>query len=204
MNFALIAATALPFVISPGASFTITIGAATLGDRRAPVKVWAGTSLGIILIAGIAGLSGIGQLIAGSDSAQTLFGITGGAVLIALGVISLIKTLHFTPQAREPIQPNPRLVLWAFLAVITNVKAISLYALVVPTLYGAGASGLALFLAFAAVHMILLLLWLGLLGEVVKRIPALGTARRARTILLLFTAATLIFLGSRTFINAVL
>lgn len=202
MNLALIAATALPFVISPGASFTITINAATTGDRRAPLKVWAGTSLGIVLIAGIAGFSGFGELIAGSNGAQTIFGVTGGAVLIALGVTSLIKTLHSSAHAKKPDQPDPRLALWAFLAVITNVKALSLYALVVPTLHGAGISGLALFLVFAAVHVIMLLFWLGLIGEIVKRIPALGASKRARTILLLLTAATLILLGSRTLIDA--
>jgi threonine/homoserine/homoserine lactone efflux protein len=203
VNLALLAATALPFVVSPGASFTITVSAAITGDRRAPVKVWVGTSLGILLIAGFAGLSGLGQLIAGNDVARTIFGVVGGVVLIAIGLATVVKTVRQKPSDDQSQRPVPRLVLWAFLAVITNVKALSLYALVVPALSGAGVEGIAVFLAFAAVHVVMLLVWLTLLGAVVRVAPVLGTSRRARAVLLLLAALTLIALGFRSLIDAV-
>jgi threonine/homoserine/homoserine lactone efflux protein len=59
----LLASFALPFVLSPGASFTITVTNAASGDRLSPIKVWAGTAIGIGLIALAAGLSGLGALV---------------------------------------------------------------------------------------------------------------------------------------------
>jgi threonine/homoserine/homoserine lactone efflux protein len=198
VNFALLAATVLPFVVSPGASFTITISATVTGDRWAPVKVWVGTSLGILVIAGVAGLSGLGHLISDSDVARTLFGLAGGLVLITLGVTTLIKTLRPERGSGELQRPGPWLIFWAFLTVIANVKALSLYVLVVPAMHGAGGTGAVLFLAFAAVHIVMLLAWLLLLGAAVTVIPGLGTSQRARTVLLLLAAAALIVLGGRT------
>ncbi|WP_139416196.1 LysE family translocator [Agromyces laixinhei] len=203
MNIALLAATALPFVITPGASFTITVSAAITGDRRAPVKVWSGTSLGILLLAGVAGFSGLGQLVAGSDVARIIFGVVGGVVLIAIGIVSLTKTMGRPKDGSDqPPRPAPRLVLWAFLAVITNVKALSLYGLLVPSLSGIGVDGPALFLAFAAVHVVMLFAWLTLLGVVVRSVPWLGTSRRARDLLLLLAAVTLVALGAWSLVDA--
>jgi threonine/homoserine/homoserine lactone efflux protein len=203
VSLALLAATALPFVVSPGASFTMTIGAATAGDRRAPLKVWAGTALGIVIIAAIAGLSGIGQLIAENDFVRTVFGAVGGTVLIVIGISSLVKAVRASTTAEHARRSGPRLVLWAFLALITNLKALSLYALVVPTLNGVDIQGPALFLIFAIVHVTMLLAWLVLLGAAVNAVPVLGESQRARSILLLFAALTLVVLGALTIINAV-
>ena len=91
---------------------------------------------------------------------------------------------------------------WAFLALITNVKALSLYALVVPGLDTAALAGPALFFLFAGVHVAMLLLWLALLGEGVRRIPSIGTSPRVRAGLLTIAAATLIAIGVRTLLEA--
>jgi threonine/homoserine/homoserine lactone efflux protein len=91
-------------------------------------------------------------------------------------------------------------VLWAFLALVSNVKALSLSVLVVPAIRGAGIDGLALFLAFAATHVTMLLIWLTLLGIIVTAVPVLAKSRRARTALMLLAAVTLIALGVRTLI----
>lgn len=202
MTLALLALTALPFVVSPGASFAITIDAASSDDRRAPVKVWAGTALGIAVIASIAALSGIGRLLAENDTARSIFGVVGGTVLVLLGVSSLIKALKST----RPLAPSPRparqLVLWAFLALVTNVKALSLYALVVPGIDTDGLTAPTLFFLFAGVHVVMLLLWLTLLGEGVRRIPSIGASPRVRAGLLSVAAVTLLVIGTQTLTEA--
>ena len=68
MTLALLALTALPFVVSPGASFAITVDAVSKGDFRAPTKVWAGTSVGIVAVVSVAALSGLGSFL---DDHQT-------------------------------------------------------------------------------------------------------------------------------------
>lgn len=50
----------LPFVLSPGASFALTLSGAAGGDRTAGLRVGIGTSIGIALIAAVAGLSECG------------------------------------------------------------------------------------------------------------------------------------------------
>lgn len=202
MSIALLAVTALPFVVSPGASFNITIGAAVDGDRRAPFKVWAGSALGIVLIASVTGFSGLGQLIASSSMARAVFGIVGGLVLIAIGASSLVKAFRATAAPDSKPRASSRLILWSFLAIITNVKALSLYALVVPGLHVIGMDGPTLSLTFAVVHIALLLIWLLMLGALVRAVPILGKSGRARTILLVLAASTIILLGTLSLIGA--
>lgn len=202
MTLAFLALTALPFVISPGASFAITVDAASSGDRWAAFKVWLGTTLGIAIIASIAALSGIGRFLAENDTARAIFGVAGGAVLVLLGANSLVKAFRSHGSTSSVTRPARKLVLWAFLALITNVKALSLYALVVPGLDTSARSGPALFFLFAGVHVLLLLVWLTLLGAGVRRIPSIGTSPRVRAGLLSITAATLVVTGTQTLIEA--
>lgn len=195
MNPALLAFTALPFVVSPGASFAITVNAAVDGDRRAPLRVWIGTSLGIALIAASLGISGLGTSVIGNSAVLLVFRLVGGVVLVSLGAISTIKAIRAWNQ---PLQDSPRatrLVPWSFLAVVTNVKALSLYVLVVPATAGSGPAGLPLYALFAALHITMLLAWLTLVGLIVRTVPLLRTSARARGILAVTTSAVLIYLG---------
>lgn len=204
MTLGLLALTALPFVVSPGASFAITVDAASSGDRRAPLKVWAGTTLGIAVIASVVSVSGVGRFLAENDTARTIFGVAGGAILIALGASSLIRALRSRRPTTSKPRPARRLVLWAFLALVVNVKALTLYALVVPSLGTATLTGPTLFFLFAGVHVALLLLWLTLLGEGVRRVPRIGTSPRVRAGLLSVAAATLVVIGTRTLLEALI
>ncbi len=204
----LLAGVALPFVVSPGASFTITVTSAATGDRLSPVKVWAGTALGITVLALVAGLTGVGGLVAGSAPAQLAFGVVGGGVLAAFGVSALRTSL----QPERPGRPGrpghtsasagpAPLVLWAFLALVTNVKALSLYALVVPTVQ-ADVHGLGLYLGFGAVHVAMLLVWLVLVGLAVMLVPGMRS-ERARRGLGALGGASMIGLGGLTLATAV-
>lgn len=85
-----------------------------------------------------------------------------------------------------------------------NVKALTLYALVVPGLGTVRLTGSTLFFLFAGVHIALLLLWLTLLGEGVRRVPRVGTSPRVRAGLLSIAAATLVVIGAWTLLEALL
>lgn len=202
MSVATLALTALPFVLSPGTSFAITIDAAGRGDQRAPLKVWTGTALGLAVIASITAFSGIGEFFTAHDTARTVFGSVGGAILMTYGILSGIKALRAaqTPETTQP--PARRLILWAFLALITNIKALTLYTLVVPNLRTAGSSAPALFTAFTAVHAVMMLAWLLLVGEGVRHIPGIATSPRVRAALTGIAALTLVTIGTQTLLRS--
>jgi threonine/homoserine/homoserine lactone efflux protein len=195
VNPGLLAFTALPFVLSPGASFGITVNSAVGGDRRAPLRVWIGTSLGIALIAVSLGISGLGVSVIGYPVVLLVFRLLGGAVLLSLGTVSLVKAIRAWNRPLPEPRPATRLVLWSFLAVVTNVKALSLYVLVVPTTAGTGPTGLPLYALFAAIHIAMMFVWLTLVGLIVRTLPLLQTSPRARGILIAATSAILIYLG---------
>lgn len=202
MTVALLVLTAIPFVVSPGASFAITVDAASTGDRWAAIRVWAGTALGIAVVASIAAVSGLGQFFAQHDVARTIFGVVGGVVLIALGVSALVKAIRSLRQPLQVARRSGRYFLWSFFALITNIKALSLYVLVVPGLGANNVTGSAVFFLFAGVHIVLLLVWLTMLSEGVRRIPSVGTSPRVRAGLLGLAAVTLIGAGGQSLIGA--
>ena len=180
MSLGLIVLTLLPFVVTPGASFTITVSAAADGDRRASLRVWGGTALGIALIAGAAALSGIGDYVESSQTARTVFGLLSGAVLLGLAVGAGRRVRAVLVADITETRPQQRLVLWAFVALVTNVKALSLYALVLPAALVPGAAGLAAYACSAAVHIVMLLVWLSVVGALVRRTPALRAGAGTR------------------------
>jgi threonine/homoserine/homoserine lactone efflux protein len=90
-------------VVSPGASFAITVSSLLAGDKRAPVKVWVGTALGIFLVAAVAAFSGLGRLLAVSGTSRTIFGLIGGLVLVAIGISSLVRVV----RPKQIAEQNP-------------------------------------------------------------------------------------------------
>lgn len=203
MSLGLIALTLLPFVLAPGASFTITVGAAVDGDRRVPLRVWAGTAQGLALIAVAAAVSGVGDYVAGSPTARTAFGLIGGVVLVGLAVGSGLRARSVLTDGVTEARPQQRLVLWSFHAVVTNVKALSLYAVVLPTAVTAEMDSFTTFAAAAAVHITMLLAWLTLVGTLVRSTPALRRSARGRAALFAVAALALAALGLRSIVEMV-
>ncbi len=197
----LLITTALPFVVSPGTSFAITVSAAVQGDRRSPVKVWAGTALGIALIAAVVAATGVGAFVAHNQTARSVFNIVGGLVLTSLGAAAAVRAVRRGHGHALVVGPPRRLLLWSFLTVITNVKALSLYALVVPTATRSGLTGQTLYAGFATVHIVLLLAWLLLLGLAVRMMPRLGRSSRAQTVLVIIASLMMIGLGAGAIIE---
>ena len=201
MSLGRIALTLLPFVVTPGASSTITVSAAVDGDRRAHLRVWAGTALGIALIAVVAAVSGVGGHVASSQTTRTVFGLASGAVLLGLAAGSGMRARRTLRDGITQPPAQPRLVAWAFLALVTNVKALGLYVVVLPAAVPERASGLAAYTSFAAVHTAMLLAWLVLVGTLVRRTPALRGSARARATLFVLAALALCALGVRSIVD---
>jgi threonine/homoserine/homoserine lactone efflux protein len=187
----------LPFVLSPGASFALTVSGAATGDRAAGLRVGLGTALGITLIAAVAGTSGVGVVVASNTLIRAWFEIVGGLLLIAFGAAPLVKTWRArSPAASQRSEPRPvRLVAWGFVAVITNAKALALYVIVVPSTMSAEASPFAGYATIAAVHIALLFVWLALIAVLITRVPAIAHSHRIMMGLQLAASGVLIGLG---------
>ena len=210
MNVVELAAVAIPFVVSPGASFVLTLEAAVAGDRRAPLGVWIGTALGISIIALIAGLSGLGDIIMRDHVMRVVLRLVGGSILIFFGAASLFKVRKPPSdtglQTPEPGRHRQRrvhegLTIRAFLIVITNVKALSLYLLIVPTITHGGITGLPLYVAFAATHIVLLFVWLALISCLVFAVPVIARTPVIQVGLRAFAGLALIILGAKSMLD---
>ena len=201
MTLALLALTALPFVVSPGASLAITVDATSKGELRAPTKVWAGTSVGIVAVASAAALSGIGSFLDGQPTVRQMFTVVGGAVLMVLGITSGVRAVRSIRRPMTAFRSSGGLIPWAFVALITNVKALTLYIVVVPHLRGGDLGTGALIPTFAAIHILMLLAWQALLGQVVRRIPRLSTSPPLRACLAGLASASLIAMGAQVLVS---
>lgn len=213
MNVWELVAVAIPFVVSPGASFVLTLEAAVAGDRRAPLRVCIGTALGIGIIALIAGGSGLGEVIVRDHVMRIGLGLVGGSILIFFGAASLFKARK--PPSDTGLQtPEPgrhrqrrvheRLTIRAFLIVITNVKALSLYLLIVPTIADGGITGLPLYVAFAATHIVLLFVWLALISYLVFAVPVIARTPSVQVGLRGFAGLALVVLGAKNLLDVLL
>lgn len=192
-------AVALPFVVTPGASFTLTLAHATRSQSNSWRRIALGTAAGIVLLALAVGATGLGAALSAVPVIRVTLGLVGTTVLIAFGVVVLVKAIRPASGAAEESAPA-NLVRWSFAAVVTNPKALSLYAIVVPTLAGPELHGFALFGSFAVVHIALLTAWLCITHYSVTRIP--GLARSPRLQRGLFVAAGVAMIGLGCFTAA--
>ncbi|MEO7017476.1 MAG: LysE family transporter [Leifsonia sp.] len=193
----------LPFVLSPGASFALTIGGAAAGDRAAGLRVGFGTSIGIALIAAVAGISDVGLLVASNELIRAWFEILGGLLLIGFGVMPLVKSWRARRRggSQRSEQRPVRLVAWGFVAVVTNVKALALYVIVVPSTIPGGTSALEGYATIAAVHIVMLFVWLALVTVLVARVPAIADRPRIAVVLQALASGVLIVLGVQSSVS---
>lgn len=195
-------AVAVPFVITPGASFTLTVSHATQSRSPGWRRVAVGTGAGLLLLAVVLGASGLGGVLTSAPRLRVALGLLGGAILIAFGVTVLTRAARPKARGAEPRAPR-NLVRWSFAAVVTNPKALTLYALIVPSLASDTLRGITLFTSFAAVHIAVLSMWLCLTHHCVTRIPALARSDRLQHLLLATAGLVMIVLGIRTGIHAI-
>lgn len=187
-------AVAIPFVITPGASFTLTLAHAVRREGRSWLPIAAGTGLGILVLALLMGATGIGALLNGSPTARLLLGLVGAVVLITFGVLIMTRARRAPPEQSSPTRPRS-LLRWSLVAVLTNPKALALYVVIVPTLPTAQVEGGFLFVLFAAVHIMLLAGWLFVVHSVATQLPVLARSIRLQRFLVTLAGVAMIILG---------
>ena len=181
--------TLLPFVISPGASFALTLSATSARIPHAALKVWTGTTAGIALLA-LASALGIAHLVMQYPVLKTLLSVLGGMLLIYWGIRLCLPASHQSPA---PVLPA-RLIGSAFIIVISNIKAILLYVAILPALLTAQHSPFAFYLAALLVHGTLLLIWLLFVSTCLRRLPVPIVQRPLRYA----SGAFMIWLGGKS------
>lgn len=187
-----LAQTLFPFVISPGASFVLTLSASTAGVPFAALKVWAGTALGLAVLA-VASALGVARLVLHYPLLQTLLAMIGGALLVFWGV-RLCQ--HSPAQAQRPLPP--RLVASAFTIVVSNIKAITLYVVVLPALLHS-VDPLTFYAHALGLHAVMLLAWLLLVSFGLRHLPHLAALRH---VLLKASGLFMIWLGGKSLLSA--
>lgn len=149
------------------------------------------------MIAAATGLSGLGELVADHPVVRAWFEIIGAALLITFGALPLIKAwrARSLAEGRARAARPRRLVAWALVTVVTNAKAWAIYVVVVPPALSAGTPALEGYTWVAAVHIVILFAWLGFLGALITRVPAIATRPRIVVGLQLAASAMLIVMG---------
>lgn len=187
-------AVAIPFVITPGASFTLTLAHAIRREGHSWLPIVSGTALGLLALALLLGATGIGALLSGSPTVRFLLGVVGAAVLIAFGFLIMASARRAGPDHATPARPRS-LLRWSLTAVLSNPKALTLYVVIVPTLPTTHLRGLPLFASFAAVHIGLLAGWLVLVHLTASHLPRLARSARLQRALVILAGLAMIILG---------
>jgi threonine/homoserine/homoserine lactone efflux protein len=201
----LIAGAVVPIVVTPGASFALTVAASAAGVPKAGAHVALGTAGAVAVIAACACASPLGALVSGSTVLTTALTCAGGGALVVLALRTAAGVLPGR-TAVEAADPAPErgtaVVRRAFLATIGNPKALTVYLAIVPAIATAAGSPLpAVGTAFAAIHIAATFAWLGTVGWAVARAPCL-TGPRARRAIRLASAAGLAATGIALAISA--
>lgn len=93
-----------------------------------------------MLIAVAVGATGLATWVNTVPILRATFELIGMAILIAFGIAVLLKAVRLRVAAGEA-RPD-HLVRWAFIAVITNPKALGLFVVVLPTVAHPGLHGI--------------------------------------------------------------
>ncbi|RXJ72854.1 hypothetical protein CS022_13465 [Veronia nyctiphanis] len=158
----------LPFALSPGASFTLTMSNVTHSGIKGAFSVIAGTGIGILIHAFLVGV-GISQLLASSKLAMATLNIVGFVFLFWLGVKLIYSGVNSRNTPIADSDELPVTVSQALSLNIFNAKSVLLYLTVVPLFAG---NALTDFMTLGVVHTGIMASWLFLCSFL------LGMARR--------------------------
>jgi threonine/homoserine/homoserine lactone efflux protein len=185
----------LPLVITPGASFALTVSGAVEGSRRIGARIALGTAAAISLIAAAVCFTPLAQTLGDSRLARPL-GYIGAAVLFALAGrvgYSAVRTGH-RAGGRQPGARSASAR--AFLTTIVNPKALAVYLVVVPGVaVSLGQSLRSIGVVFAVTHIACTFGWLTAVDAAIQRARWLGQPR-SRRVLQLAAAAGLVVTGA--------
>jgi threonine/homoserine/homoserine lactone efflux protein len=185
----------LPLVITPGASFALTVTGAVERSRWIGVRIAIGTAAAISVIAAAVCFTPLAQTLSDSRLARVL-GYVGAAVLFALAARVGYSATR-TGQSAGGRPPGARSAsARAFMTTIVNPKALTVYLVVVPGVaVSLGHSLRAVGVVFAATHIICTFGWLAAVDCLIQRARWLGQPR-SRRVLQLAAAAGLVITGA--------
>ena len=192
----------LPIVLTPGASFTLVTAKGVAGDRRGALATIAGTGLGILSHACLAGL-GLAGLVTQSAEMYQAIRLAGAAYLVGLGLWMVWQGRRFgrpaasTGTKARPQAPGAALGA-AYLANVLNVKAAAVYLTLAPQFIPAEQMGVSAMLVLGACHVALMAGWLGVWGSGIVAARRRLNLARWRSRIEQVGGAVLIALGIRT------
>jgi threonine/homoserine/homoserine lactone efflux protein len=180
-----IAGVVLPLVVTPGASFALTVAGAVERTRWIGARIAVGTATAISLIAAAVCCTPLAHLL----------GYVGAVVLFALAarVAYSAMSTENRPGAREPGARSASAR--AFMTTIVNPKALAVYLVVVPGVaVSLGQSLRSIGVVFAVTHIVCTFGWLTAVDAAIQRARWLGQPR-SRRVLKLAAAIGLIVTG---------
>lgn len=184
---------ALLVTITPGPGTAMIIRVAARNGRRSALGAVAGNSCGVLLWGGLSAV-GVSSLILASEVAYDVLRIGGAAVLVVLGVRSLLHRARAADDG-APARPGRGWRL-GLLTSLANPKLAVFFVALFPQFLSPHAAVLPAALAMAGVIVAFDVAWFSTLTWLVDRAGALLRPRLHR-LLERFTGAVLIGLGAR-------
>lgn len=156
---------ALVVTLTPGPATALVLRVAARDGRGAALTTVAGNSVGVLAWASLSAL-GVSSLILASQVAYDVLRFGGAAVLIVLGVRSLLRR-----EADEPVATPPRLTGWkiGLLSSAANPKLAVFFVALFPQFLSPGSAVLPAALAMGAVIVLYDVVWFSLLAWSVDR-----------------------------------
>jgi threonine/homoserine/homoserine lactone efflux protein len=194
----------LPFLVGsilvtviPGADMALVTRQVLVGGPALAQKTIFGNLTGL-LVHGVALAAGLSALLVASATAYTVVKLAGAAYLVYLGVQALRASRH-PPAAAPPaaIAVPRRAFLQGLISTVLNPKPALFFLTFLPQFVNRDAPVLPQTLTFAAIHVIVGLIWLSAYARLVHRARGLLTAPRVKAWLERTTGAVLIAFGLR-------
>jgi threonine/homoserine/homoserine lactone efflux protein len=190
---------ALLLTITPGAGTALVVRSAAAGGRRRAVATIVGNEVGVVTW-GLLSVLGISALVAASEVAFATLKVIGAAVLVWLGVQTLVRARRGNEAAGEPRaggRGHRSALRDGLVTSLANPKLAVFFVALFPQFVPSGAPVLPATLLMAATIVVLDFAWYGALTVAVTRAKrAYDRSRLARRIEAL-TGAVLVGLGIR-------
>jgi RhtB (resistance to homoserine/threonine) family protein len=194
-------AVAAVLTVTPGADTMLVIRNVIARGQRAGVVTTLGICSGLFVHATLSAL-GLSLILARSADAFTVVKLAGAGYLAWLGAQALGAAARRAAPAAMPARrdrPADRTRSWreGFLTNVLNPKVAVFYLAFLPQFVGPGDPVLPTFLALAAIHAVLGLVWLSLLASLLERARDWFGRPGVRRALDGVSGAVLVALGAR-------
>ncbi|WP_437618329.1 LysE family translocator [Sorangium sp. So ce1151] len=190
---------ALVLAMIPGPSTAVIVRQALRGGRRAALATIAANELGLLFWASVAAL-GATALVAASEVAYDALRLAGAAVLIVLGVQSILgrrRAGAAGSEAREPAAGGWSAFRIGLLTILANPKAAVFAASFLPQFVPTGAPTLPALLLLSLVWVAVDTAWYLALVLLLGRLQAAMAGDRVRRTLEAVSGVILVALGVR-------